>query len=168
MTTASEAISLDDILIRTDLRPGDIGYVTYLHGYLYHKEYGFDVGFEAYVAQGLHEFYRQYDPATNRVWVCEHAGKIIGFLLLMNRGKAAQLRYFILAPGYRGIGLGKKLMDLYMAFLKDCGYESSYLWTTHELHAAASLYTRHGFRLTEEKLSDAFGKPLTERRYDLR
>jgi len=116
---------------------------------------------------GLYEFYKQYDPATNRVWVCEHDGRTIGFMLLMNRGKAAQLRYFIIAPGYRGIGLGKKLMDLYMAFLKDCKYESSYLWTTHELHTAASLYTRHGFMLTEEKPSDAFGKPLTERRYDL-
>ena len=167
MTTPDKPVTLKDISIRTDLRPGDIGYVTYLHGYLYEKEYGYDVSFEAYVALGLYEFHKQYDPATNRVWVCEHAGKIVGFLLLMNRGKAAQLRYFIIAPGYRGIGLGKKLMDLYMAFLKECSYESSYLWTTHELHTAASLYTRHGFQLTEEKPSDAFGKPLTECRYDL-
>jgi peptidyl-dipeptidase Dcp len=163
----SKAVSLNDIQIRTDLRPGDIGYVIHLHGRLYNVEYGYGVGFEAYVALGLHEFYKQYDPETNRVWICEHAGKMIGFLLLMNRGKAAQLRYFIIEPAYRGIGLGKKLMELYLAFLKDCKYESSYLWTTDELPAAASLYTRHGFRLTEEKPSDAFGKPLKERRYDL-
>ena len=162
-----QAVSLDDIQIRTELHPGDIGYVTYLHGHLYKMEYGYGIDFEIYVAQGLQEFYKQYDPKTNRVWVCEHAGKIIGFMLLMNRGKAAQLRYFILEPEYRGIGLGKKLMTLYMAFLRDCKYESSYLWTTHELHAAASLYTRHGFKLTEEKPSEAFGKPLKERRYDL-
>jgi ribosomal protein S18 acetylase RimI-like enzyme len=167
MKTTDKPIALEDISIRTDLRPGDIGYVTYLHGHLYEKEYGFDVGFEAYVALGLYEFYKQYDPASSRVWVCEHAGKIVGFLLLMNRGQAAQLRYFIIVPGYRGVGLGKKLMDLYMAFFKECKYASSYLWTTHELHTAAALYTRHGFRLTEEKSSSAFGKPLTERRYDL-
>jgi peptidyl-dipeptidase Dcp len=82
-------------------------------------------------------------------------------------GDAAQLRYFILDPAVRGIGLGKKLMDLYMAFLKTCGYKSSYLWTTHEPGTAAHLYKKHGFRLTEEKASAAFGKPLHEQRYDL-
>jgi len=29
-----------DVTIRTTLRPGDIGYVTYLHGTLYAVEYG--------------------------------------------------------------------------------------------------------------------------------
>lgn len=38
-------------------------------------------------------------------------------------------------PG-RGIGLGTKLMKLYMDILKECGYKESYLWTTHELTAA--------------------------------
>jgi peptidyl-dipeptidase Dcp len=163
---SNKNISLNDIHIRTELRPGDLGMVTYLHGHLYNKEYNFDIAFEAYVALGLHEFYKQYKPGTNRVWICEHDNKMVGFLLLMNRGKAAQLRYFILDPEYRGIGLGKKLMELYMKFLRECHYESSYLWTTHELHAAISLYKRHGFKLTEEKPSTAFGKPLTEHRYD--
>jgi hypothetical protein len=49
-----------------------------------------------------------------------------------------------------------------MDFLLSHGYTSSYLWTTHELNTAASLYTRHGFVLTEEKESDAFGKHGTE------
>jgi len=58
-------------------------------------------------------------------------------------------------------------MNLYMDFLRKCGYKKSYLWTTHELHAAISLYKKFGFTLTEEKNSTAFGKPLTEQRYDL-
>ena len=156
-----------EVTIRTELRPGDIGQVIYLHGFLHQQENQYDIAFESYVAAGLHEFYGQYNPATNRVWVCEHYGRMVGFLLLMNRGTAAQLRYFILRPEYRGIGLGKRLMDLYMAFLKECGYQSSYLWTTHELHTAAYLYRSYGFRLTEEKESTAFGKPLREQRYDL-
>jgi peptidyl-dipeptidase Dcp len=162
-----ESIKLEDIVIRTALMPGDIGYVTYLHGHLYKKEYNYGISFEVYVALGLHEFYNQYDPTTNRVWVCEYSGKMIGFLLLMNRGKAAQLRYFIIEPAYRGVGLGKKLMDLYMKFLRKCDYSSSYLWTTNELQAAASLYLRHGFNLTEEKESTSFGKALKEQRYEL-
>ncbi len=162
-----EKITLDDITIRTTLQSGDIGYVIYLHGLLYKREYGYQLEFEAYVAWGLHEFYSKYNPATDRVWVCEHRGKMIGFMLLMNRGKAAQLRYFLIEPAYRGIGLGKKLMTLYIAFLKECRYESSYLLTTDELPAAASLYMRHGFKLVESKKSDVFGKPVSEQRYEL-
>jgi peptidyl-dipeptidase Dcp len=78
----------------------------------------------------------------------------------------AQLRYFLIDPEYRGIGLGKRLMDLYMDSLHECGYKSSYLWTTNELDAATSLYKRYGFVLTEEKESIAFGKMLKEQRYD--
>jgi peptidyl-dipeptidase Dcp len=160
-------ISLDDVSIRTELCPGDIGYITYMHGSLYSREYNYGLQFESYVARGLCEFYEKYDPSTNRIWACEHHDRMIGFLLLMDRGEAAQLRYFLIEPDYRGIGLGGKLMSLYMAFLQECGYRKSYLWTTHELSTAAFLYKRHGFQLTEEKESTAFGKPLREQRYDL-
>jgi len=160
-------VSLDDIFIRTELRPGDLGYVTYLHGSLYHREYNYGLQFEGYVAKGLCEFYEKYTPDRNRIWACEHRDRIIGFLLLMDRGDAAQLRYFLLEPEYRGMGLGSKLMNLYMDFLHACRYRESYLWTTHELTTAALLYKRHGFKLTEEKESSAFGKPLREQRYDL-
>ncbi|MEQ1585396.1 MAG: GNAT family N-acetyltransferase [Cyclobacteriaceae bacterium] len=161
-------ITLKDITIRTEMRPGDLGYVIHRHGSLYSEEHNYGISFEAYIADGMHEFYKNYNPESDRVWICEHQGKIIGFLLLMHREQnAAQLRYFLLEPDYRGIGLGKKLMSLYIEFLLKCGYSSSYLWTTHELLAAASLYTRHGFKLTDQKSSTAFGKLLTEHRYDL-
>ena len=160
-------ISLSDLSIRTELRPGDFGYVTYMHGALYHREYNYGLQFESYVAKGLCEFYEKFNPERNRTWACEHNDRMIGFLLLMDRGHAAQLRYFLIEPEYRGIGLGSKLMNSYMDFLRECGYRESYLWTTHELSTAASLYKRHGFKLTEEKESTTFGKPLREQRYDL-
>ncbi|HET9905363.1 MAG TPA: GNAT family N-acetyltransferase [Anaerolineales bacterium] len=160
-------ISLEVISIRTHPKPGDLGYVIYLHGKRYGQEYGYGFQFERYVANGLCEFYEKYDPARNRVWVCEHNDRMIGFLLLMDRGESAQLRYFLIEPEYRGIGLGSKLMNLYMDFLRERGYQRSYLWTTHELITAANLYKRFGFQLTEEKESMSFGKPLKEQRYDL-
>ena len=161
-------VALEDISIRNELRSGDIGYVTYMHGILYWREYQYDFHFESYVASGLHEYAEHYNPVRDSVWICEHNEKIIGSIFLMNRGEAAQLRYFLIEPGYRGIGLGKHLMELYMQFLRQCGYTSSYLWTTHELPAAASLYMRHGFELTEEKTGVFWGKHLTQQRYDLR
>ncbi len=169
MLTYFRMVNLNDVRVRNDIQPGDLGYVIHMHGRLYSIEYNYGVAFEMYVARGLHEFHTQYDPNKDRVWICEHNDRIVGFLLLMQREKnAAQLRYFLLAPEYRGIGLGKRLMDLYMEFLHECGYRSSYLWTTNEQEAAASLYQRYGFVLTEEKESTAFGKALREQRYDLR
>jgi GNAT superfamily N-acetyltransferase len=160
--------SLQEITIRTDLRPGDIGAVIQLHGTYYGREHGFGISFETYVALGLHEFYEHYDPARDRFWICEHGTRIIGCLLLMHRpAHAAQLRYFLVMPDYRGIGLGRRLMELFVSFLQEHGYRSAYLWTVDELPAAAALYRRFGFQLTEEKPSTAFGKPLREQRYDL-
>lgn len=159
-------ISLNDISIRTNLQPGDLGYITYLHGSMYKQEYDYGLEFEAYVARSLAEFYQQYDVETNRFWICEHQNKIIGSIALVNRGEEAQLRYFLILPEYRGLGLGKKLMSLYMEFFNECKYKKSYLLTTDELGVAANLYTAHGFKLTEETPSEAFGKQLIEQRYD--
>ena len=167
MKTNIPDITLDDITIRTELKPGDIGYVIYLHGLLYKREYNYGIRFETYVAEGLVEFYRRYDPQKDCVWICEYEKKMVGFLLLMHRDDAAQLRYFILQPEYRGIGLGNKLMKLYMDFLTEKKYKSSYLLTTDELLASAHLYKKFGFTLTEEKPSNAFGKPVIQQRYDL-
>ncbi|HMG66148.1 MAG TPA: GNAT family N-acetyltransferase [Chitinophagaceae bacterium] len=160
-------IRLDEINIRSELRPGDIGYIIYLHGYLYQKEYDYGIEFETYVAAGLAEFYQRYDPQKDRAWICEHENKIVGFLLLMHREQAAQLRYFILEPNYRGIGLGNRLMNLFIKFLTEKNYRSAFLWTTSELPASAYLYKKYGFELKEEKPSTAFGKPVIEQRYEL-
>lgn len=168
LPTRKIEMNLNDITIRTELKPGDMGYVIYMHGKLYKEEYDYGLGFESYVAQGLHEFYEQYDSTKDRVWICEHENNIIGFMVLMHRpDNTAQLRYFLLHPDYRGIGLGKKLMQSYMENLKACKYNSSFLVTTKELSAAASLYMRNGFKLVAEKPSNAFGKPVIEQRYEL-
>ena len=161
-------LRLDDITIRNELHAGDIGYVIYLHGLLYKVEYEYGIEFESYVAKGLHEFIEHYNPKRDRVWVCEHINQIIGFLLLMDRGSdSAQLRFFILEPGYRGIGLGTKLIKEFMEWLKNNQFNHAFLWTTHEQQAAAYLYRKNGFILTEEKNSTSFGKPLIEQRYEL-
>jgi GNAT superfamily N-acetyltransferase len=164
---------LDEISIRTDLRPGDLGAVIRMHGVLYAEEYGYAIQFESYVAEGIHEFMDRYDPAVDRAWICEHDGGMVGSLFCMHRDDGspqgtAQLRYFLITPECRGVGLGKRLMELFMAHLRARGYRSAYLWTVNELPAAASLYMRHGFRLAEEKPAAAFfNKPLMEQRYEL-
>ena len=161
-------ITLDEITIRTILEPGDLGYIMYRHGKFYGEVYHYGIAFETYVGLGLYDFYKNYDSALDRVWLAEHHDKVIGSLVLMHReNNAAQLRYFLVEPDYQGMGLGNKLINLFMDFLRHSQYVSCYLWTTHELHEAAMLYTRNGFLLTAEKESTAFGKALKEQRYEL-
>lgn len=98
-------VGLDDIVIREELAPGDLGYVMYLHGRYYRPRHGYGIEFESYVALAVHEFYGSYDPRRDRVWICEHRNRIIGSLVLMHRDRrAAQLRLFLVSsriPGYR-------------------------------------------------------------------
>lgn len=152
--------------LRTELGPGDIGTITYLHGVVYHAENNHGIAFEAYVAEGLAEFFHSYRAGRDHIWIYEHDGQIIGTLFLMDRQGAAQLRYYFVLPEYRGRGIGKDLMRRYMRALQDGGYASSFLWTTNELPTAAALYMRHGFMLTEERPSTRFGKPVIEQKYE--
>lgn len=157
---------MDKSRIRTRLTPGDIGEITRLHGVHYAAGQGHGIAFEAYVAAGLAEFFHSHDPARDRVWIAEQDGGILGTLFLQHREDGAQLRYFLVTPEYRGHGLGKDLMARYMAALDELGHDHSFLWTTDELAAAAALYTRHGFVLTESRPSTRFGKPLKEQKYE--
>ena len=165
MTTVK---SIQDIILRRELKPGDLGYIAYLHARLYAEELGYGPNFERYVLKGILELAQQYDPSKDRVWIYEHEGKTVGCLVGFHRDEdCVQFRYFIFLPEYRGMGLGKRLMDEFIAYMKEKNYTRAYLWTTHEQQAAIALYTRYGFTLTEEKSSDTFDKHLVERRYDL-
>ena len=138
-----------------------------LHAKIYFEESGFGMGFEVYVMESLVEFYKQYDSEKDRVWVVEDDGIMVGFLLLMHRPEnQAQLRYFILEKTYRDQGIGRKLLQEWMAFYHDMGFAKAYLYTTSGLDAAVHLYESFGFKKVSEKISDEFGVPLHEIRYE--
>lgn len=158
---------LDEIQIRREAEPGDIGYIVHMHGRIYGQEQGYGRSFEAYVAESIAEFCYSFDPEKEAMWICEHKGQIIGFLSLVDRGEQAQLRYFLIEKPYRGIGLGNLLMNEFMDFYRHRGYKSAYLLTANDLPAAAKLYNKHGFILVDEEPSDKFGKKVTLQRYEL-
>lgn len=166
--TTPPKITLEDIQIRTELIVGDLPFVIQSHSDLYQKEYNYGKTFDYYVIKGVAEFFEVYTPEKSRVWVCEHEGKRIGFLSLMERGEAAQLRFFFMNKNYRGIGLGKHLMQLLLTFLKEKNYKSCYLWTTTEQLAAAALYKKFGFQWIADMPSNStFDRPVIEQKYEL-
>jgi ribosomal protein S18 acetylase RimI-like enzyme len=154
--------------LRHCIRPGDIGYLTHLHGITYAKEYGYDKTFEAYVADGLAEFVRSFSPDKDRIWLAETSDQIIGSIAIVGHSKVeAQLRWFFVHPKYRGIGMGRKLLNRALRFCKKRKYRTVFLWTTSELDAAQHLYTSAGFRRAQKKTHRIWGRMITEERYDL-
>ncbi|MCX5826769.1 MAG: GNAT family N-acetyltransferase [Deltaproteobacteria bacterium] len=161
------APSTSDVAVRFELRPGDIGYITWLHGILYAKEQGWNHTFEAYVAGPLAEFAKM-QSARQRIWIAELDGKIVGTVAVVDAGEnRAQLRWLLVDPCARGVGLGRRLVKESIQFATESGYRSIFLWTVSDLHAAGALYRSCGFAKTLKQPRVIWGKMVTEERYDL-
>jgi len=168
MAAADQKTFPPNINIRNNLKPGDIGYLTYLHGILYARECGWDYTFEAYVAGPLAEFARSHND-RERIWIVEKDKIVTGSMAVVEAGKdEAQLRWLLLHPDLRGRGMGRFLMEQAIAFCRDRNYQIAFLWTVGSLTAAARLYQSLGFRVTEEKTRMLWGALLTEQRCDLK
>jgi len=154
--------------LRTDLRPGDLGWIVHRHGVLYGREYGFDPTFEAYVAGPLAEFARDA-TSRDRIWIAERErdGTFAGCIAIVAAAaRQAQLRWYLVEPEARGAGLGRMLLREAIAFSDQVGYRSLFLWTVHALATAAHLYESEGFRKVEERPGHLWGVDVVEERYE--
>lgn len=152
-------INPEHINIRTKYQSGDIGKITKMHGELYK----FGVYFESYVAETLADFYRNMDAEKECVWLAEYKEEVIGSIALKNTDDWAQLRYFLINPEFRGIGLGKRMINLFMDFMTNTGYSKSFLLTESQLKIAAHLYGQFGYQYVSKRETD-YG--LEEIRYE--
>ena len=156
-----------DIKIRNRLQPGDIGYLVFLHGTLYAAEQGWDHTFEAYVAGPFAEFAKSHSE-RERIWIVERNGEVAGSIAIVDAAdNKAQLRWLLLHPDLRGLGIGRMLIEEALSFCRDSRYSLVFLWTVSALTDAAKLYQAVGFRLTEEETRELWGTTVTEQRYDL-
>ena len=153
--------------LRTNLKPGDIGHVTLLHGVLYAEEFGWDHTFEAYVAEPLGAFAKSHTD-RERIWIVDRDGKVAGSIAIVEAStEQAQLRWFLLHPDLRGLGVGRMMMEEAISFSRDKDYSQIFLWTVSALTAAAKLYQLFGFQVTKQQTHEAWGTIVTEQRYDL-
>jgi ribosomal protein S18 acetylase RimI-like enzyme len=159
--------SQEVITLRTDVVPGHLGSIVRLHGVVYAQEYGFDTSFEAYVAGPLAEFVRCCTD-RNRLWIAERGDRLVGCIAIVGISeREAQLRWFLVDPSARGLGLGRKLLQEAVAFCKCCGYETVCLWTVSALTRAARLYRLFGFEKVEERPTQQWGAQVLEEKYVL-
>ncbi len=157
----------EDITMRHDVKVGDAGYIIYMHGRIYSQEYNYSLAFEGYVAQSFYEFLLNYDPERDRLWLAEYYGEIIGSIAIVGRGDRAQLRWFILHPDYRGIGLGKRMLNGALSYCREKGFKSVYLDTTNDLDTAVAMYTKAGFIKVSEKKNNSWREDLTELEFEM-
>lgn len=143
-------------------RPGDMGWITYRHGALYDREYGYGPAFEAIVARITSDFLTNLNPERERCWIADREGEILGSVFLVKDPELesrAKLRLLFVEPHARGLGLGRRLVGECVDFARVAGYGNVILWTQSELTAARNIYESFGFRKTSEEAHTMFGAP---------
>lgn len=151
-----------------DLEPGDAGWIISRHGALYAADEGYDIRFEALVADILGRFIQTRDPERERAWVAARCGERLGSIFCVEDSEeVARLRLFLVEPAARGMGLGKRLLRECMAYAKARGYRRMVLWT-HESHrAACALYAAHGWRMVETVPGQAFSQDVVDQTWEI-
>jgi len=141
-----------NIEIRDDLRAGDLGRLIALHGECYESLPGFGLTFEAFVARTLSEYVLD-NGANGRIWLAERDGQLLGCTAIVLRdNQQAQLRWVLVDPAARGVGLGKELVNRALEFSRDSACTSIFLETTDGLPESQQLYESLGFKVISNEL----------------
>ncbi len=141
----------NDVTIRHDLHCGDLGDIVALHGRAYEPVRGFGLSFEAFVARTLADFVLD-DGMLGRIWLAHRDDRLVGCTAMVLRAdKQGQVRWVLVDPECRGIGLGRRLVESSLQYARDNGCTSIYLETTDGLPESQALYESLGFTVVSEE-----------------
>jgi DNA-binding MarR family transcriptional regulator/GNAT superfamily N-acetyltransferase len=148
---------------------GDMGWVVQRHGALYARERGYDLEFEALVAEIVARFLRRFDARRERCWIAERDGANVGCVFLVKRSRTlSQLRLLLVEPKARGLGIGERLVSECIRFAREAGYRRMRLWTQDDLLPARRIYKKAGFEVVAREPHRSFGQELVAETWELR
>ncbi|PAY07637.1 MULTISPECIES: bifunctional helix-turn-helix transcriptional regulator/GNAT family N-acetyltransferase [Bradyrhizobium] len=149
-------------------RVGDMGWVVSRQGQAYAEEYGWDISYEALVAEICAQFLRSFDPVREHCWIAEVEGEPVGSIFLVNGGDGiAKLRLLLVEEKARGLGVGRALVEQCIRGARERGYKKMTLWTQSILLAARGIYARAGFQRVKEEKHHSFGADLVGETWEL-
>lgn len=147
--------------IVTGFRPGYLGRIAAQHGEFYAEVWGSGTDFESQMARELAAYHDTYDPTWDLLLTAHVDGRFVGSMAVQGEERPnptfARLRWFLLDPGYHGKGIGSELLRRALAFCRDCGFQSVYLWTVEGLPQSLGMYERAGFRIVERHPAATYG-----------
>jgi DNA-binding MarR family transcriptional regulator/GNAT superfamily N-acetyltransferase len=158
----------DAIAIVPGYRPGLLGAAVEMHARFYARTVGFGAPFERQVAAGMAEFAGRLDEPCNAIWSAVLGDAVVGTVAIdgQDLGQGlAHLRWFIVADGLRGAGIGRRLLAAATAFCDSQAFAETQLWTFRGLDAARRLYEAAGFVLAEEQPGRQWGEEVLEQRF---
>ena len=140
-----------DTHYRHDRRPGDDQLIVDMHrlGYAHEGE-RFGQAFWTFVGETVAEAGLD-DPDRGRVWFAERAGETLGCAAMVCRETRGQLRWVVLRAEARGLGIGKRLIDLALDHARALGFAEVFLETTDNLPASMAIYEKLGFVTVEDQ-----------------
>jgi len=158
----------DEIVLRPPA-PGNLGFVAHRQMVLYAAEYGWDWTFEGLACEILGKFIAGFDPKREDAWIAERDREIVGSIFLMKGDDAhtAKLRMLYVEASARGLGVGRRLVDVCLRRAGELGYRRITLWTNDVLVSARRLYQAAGFTLVAEAPHHSFGHDLVEQTWAL-
>ena len=112
----------------------------------------------AYADVILDTLFEEYSTQNAVYYVIEKEGDIYGGAgikkLLNYTGNVCELQKMYFKPEARGMGLGRKMMDMCLSKAKGFGFEKCYLETLPYMEEARKLYRKVGFEDLDAPMGD--------------
>lgn len=103
--------------------------------------------------------YQSYRSDRHKFWVIEDAVGVAGCggigPLIGGEKTICELKKMYFLPRVRGLGLGKKMIELCISEAKKLGYTGCYIETVDRMVAAISLYQKMGFEPLAERMGSS-------------
>ncbi|HMQ57625.1 MAG TPA: GNAT family N-acetyltransferase [Rhizobiaceae bacterium] len=149
-------------------RPGALAAVLEMYVDYYSRHWCFGQAFETKLAAERAEFLCRADPERDLFLTAWRGDRLAGTITVdVSAGgpEGAHLRWFIVADGARGNGLGTMLIGRALVHCARVGTDSVWLTTFAGLEAARRLFERHGFKLESESAADQWSGSVREQKF---